>query len=99
MGQVPLKSRDVERALTTKGFKPTERDHHFYFLWHNGKKTSIHTKISHGDREIHDNNCACMSRQIHLSRSDFDRFVDCALTEAQYIEKLVNENRLTNKNV
>lgn len=96
---MPLKSRDVERALTSKGFKPAEGDHRFFFLWHNGKKTSIRTKISHGDREIHDNNCALMSRQIYLSRSDFDRFVDCALTWGQYIEKLVNENHLANEDV
>jgi hypothetical protein len=92
---VPLDAREVDSALTSKGFKKADRDHHFYYFWYNGKKTPIRTKISHGESEIHDRNCGSMARQIHLNRGEFEKFVECALTEKLYVEKLIAGKHLS----
>lgn len=91
---MPLKVRDVIRALTKKGFREAEGDHRFYFLWHNGRRTAIRTKISHGESEIHDKNCGSMARQIKLNRSEFDEFVECPLTAELYVELLIRAKHL-----
>lgn len=41
--------REVENSLERKGFKKSNKDHKRY-IYHNvsGKKTSVHTKTSHG---------------------------------------------------
>jgi hypothetical protein len=91
---LPLKARDVAGALTLKGFKKSDRDHHFYYLWYKGKKTAIRTKISHGESEIHDKNCASMARQIKLNSAQFRDFVECPLTEQLYLKILVDSKCL-----
>jgi hypothetical protein len=91
---VPLKAREVASALTSKGFKPAERDHHFYFFWYKGKKTAIRTKISHGEADIDDRNCGSMARQIRLNRNEFNSFVECHLKEELYVEKLIKGKHL-----
>jgi predicted RNA binding protein YcfA (HicA-like mRNA interferase family) len=91
---VPLKAREVESALIKKGFKKSDRDHHFFFFWYKGRKTAIRTKISHAESEIHDKNCSSMARQIGLNRNEFNNFVACPLTEELDIEKLTKEKHL-----
>jgi hypothetical protein len=91
---VPLKVREIERALTTKGFKKAENDHHFYFYYHEGKKTAIRTKISHGETEVHDRNCGLMARQIKLTSPQFREFVDCGLTKEKYLAQLISAHHI-----
>lgn len=91
---MPLKARDVEGALTSKGFKPAERDHTFYFFYQGGKKTPIRTKISHGEREISDTNCSLMARQMHLSGPQFRDFVDCTIKEPEYLALMIQGGHL-----
>lgn len=87
---MPLKTRDVKKALSSKGFKEKkERDHFYYFFYYKGKKTSIFTKISHGQREIGDNICSQMAKQTRLTNGQFRRLVDCHLTEEGYIDTLI----------
>jgi len=87
---LPQKARDVQKALKAKGFQEsTKRDHIYYFLFHNGKKTNIFTKVSHSSSEIDDRNCSSMARQIRLSNPQFRDFVDCALTYDIYVKTLV----------
>ena len=88
---MPQTARNVKHALETKGFRESdERDHFYYFFFHNGKKTRVYTKISHGEREIHDKNCSLMARQIRLTGPQFRNFVDCPLTKEQYTKLLLD---------
>ena len=91
---MPLKARDVESALKKKGFKEAEKDHHYFYLYHQGKKTAIRTKISHGEKDIHDQNCGFMSKQMKLNRKQFDKFVECDLTEELYVQLLIDAQHL-----
>jgi hypothetical protein len=95
---LPLKSRDVKKALTAKGFEEDEeRDHLYYFLQYEGKKTAIFTKISHSVTEISDRLCSLMARQIKLTNSQFRKLVDCSLKHEAYIRHLVEEKYLQPK--
>lgn len=86
---MPLKVREVRSALTSKGFKLSEKDHHFYYLYQDGKKTQIRTKVSHGESEIGDPTCGLMARQMKLTGPQFREFVDCKLKSEEYVELLI----------
>lgn len=83
------KAREVRSALQTKGFQEERRDHWYYFLYHNGKKSNIYTKVSHGETEISTGLCSAMARQIKLTSPQFGEFVDCKLTAEKYVELLI----------
>jgi hypothetical protein len=88
---LPQRAQDVKDALEVKGFREskTNRDHHYFFLFYNGKKTNIFTKISRGEVEIHDTNCTNMAHQMRLNSAQFDEFVACPLTEEKYLALLI----------
>lgn len=86
---MPFSAREVEDSLTKKGFQKVERNHHFFYLWVNGKKTHIRTMISHGEKEISDPNCGNMARQMKITGPQFKEFVDCNLKHEAYVEILV----------
>jgi predicted RNA binding protein YcfA (HicA-like mRNA interferase family) len=94
---VPLKARDVQAALLKKGFqKADNKDHQYFYLYTNGKKTSINTKISHGEKKIHDQNCSNMAKQMRLTNGQFRDFVQCPLTGDAYLRILIDGNHLPN---
>ena len=71
-----FKTRHVAVSLCAKGFREDhKRDHRYYFFYHQGKKSSIQTKISHNADEIDDYLCSAMSRQMRLTRDQFKKFV------------------------
>ena len=46
---MPRKSRDVKRALTSKGFREEKRHHYYYYYFfiYNGQKVSaVYTKMA-----------------------------------------------------
>jgi hypothetical protein len=92
---VPLDAGQVDGALTAKGFKKVDNDHHFYFLLHNGRKTAVRTKISHGEREISDRNCGYMARQMRITTPQFKEFVDCKIEAKDYVDLLTKAGVLT----
>jgi len=81
----------IKDALQKKGFRLNDRDH-MYFTYYskNGKKSSVHTKLSRGTKykTLTDNLLALMSKQCKLPKSDFIGLVDCPLTREEYEEKL-----------
>ncbi len=84
------KVRDVQAALTSKGFREvTGGDHWRCFFYHNGKKSSINTKISHGERDISDMLCSAMAKQVRLTNPQFGQLVDCSLTGDAYLQLLL----------
>lgn len=65
---MPKAAKDVAAGLERKGFQLRDNDHSFYHLYVDGKKTMIFTKISHGEKEIHDSLLGAMARQVKLNR-------------------------------
>ncbi len=60
-----LKSKEVIKSLTKKGFKVSEGDHSHLVLHSGDKMTSIRTKVSHGSKgEVNDSLISKMSYQV-----------------------------------
>ena len=91
-----MKTRDIRRALTTKGFRETRSGDHCYFYFYAGaRKTSVYTKFSHNSADVGDALLAQMSRQVRRRRHEFDNLVDCTLTAQQYLAILVEKQHVT----
>lgn len=70
---MPKATKDVEKALSKKG-----RDHNYYYVYKNGKKTKINTKVSHGShKDISDGLLNQMMKQIKLLKKEFNEYMNC----------------------
>jgi len=86
---MPQDADKVRNALASKGFQRSNSKDEMYHFFVDGKKTAVWTKISHGEKEIHDGLLATMSRkQLRLSRGQFDQLVECPLSREAYLEIL-----------
>jgi predicted transcriptional regulator len=81
-----LKTKDIKSNLCKKGFVEDNKDHKFFYFSHNGKPSAIHTKFSHSANEVDDNLIHLMANQIHLTKSEFVKFVVCEINEQEYTE-------------
>jgi predicted RNA binding protein YcfA (HicA-like mRNA interferase family) len=85
-----MKARDIREALRTKGFhEDRSRDHCYYFLHYNGKKSSVFTKISHSEREIKAPLLSVMARQLKITKAQFSELVICTLRGDEYAALLI----------
>jgi len=90
----PRKTKNLDSQLKRKGFISDERDHTFYFLHYKNKKTSVYTKLSHSISEYGNNLLSQMARQLSLTNSEFENFLECPMTYDNLIEKLKERNRI-----
>jgi len=84
---MPRNKQSIEAALTGKGFRQENNDHHFFVYWSlDGKKTRARTKTSHTKKhkDIGDGLLAEMARQCKLNKAQFVALVDCPMTQAGY---------------
>lgn len=86
------KTRVIESALSKKGFEKKESHHKKYTLYVNGKRTSIYTFISHGNKEYGDNLLNKMKDQLHISRKELEELIMCPLKHEDYIQILHKKN-------
>jgi len=86
-----LKTKDIIYSLNKKGFVQDEKDHKFFYLFVNNKKTSIFTKISHGESEIDDSLIGLMAGQTRLRKKGFLDLIKCPLSFEKYV-KILQEN-------
>lgn len=90
----PMKTRDIESGLLRKGFRRSERHHTYYFLYVDGLKTSIRTKISRGEREYGEPLLGQMSKQLGLDRQQFHELVTCPMSAEDYRQHLAATDRI-----
>ncbi|MGL6227429.1 MAG: hypothetical protein ACRC10_12490 [Thermoguttaceae bacterium] len=87
MGRV-RSGREIDAALRKKGFRrDSSGDHLYYFFTDStGLELPINTKMSHGmlGSTIDVKTLALMSRQLHLTKSQFLDFIDCTLSESGF---------------
>lgn len=80
-----MRVREIDASLCKKGFERNDKsDHIRYILYVDGLKTGIMTKISHGENEIGDGLITAMSRQLKLSKNQFQDLVKCPLSKEAY---------------
>ncbi len=90
----PRKTKDLKAALISKGFVQEERDHSYFFLHVEGRKSSIRTKISHGSKEYGDNLLSLVARQLCLSKIELNDLLDCPLRHEDYVMILKAKRKL-----
>ncbi len=83
-----LDAKKALKNLKKKGFAEYDGDHKFLEYYHKGKLI-LHTKISHGEKELNDFLIAQMSKQCKISKLDFVDLVNCPLSEEAYALKLI----------
>ncbi len=91
---ISRKTKDLIRALTSKGFEMVQTHHKMFWLYYGGKKTSIRTRISHSASEYSANRLRMMAKQLYLSRDEFDDYMDCPLSEGDYVDLLIAKGHL-----
>ncbi len=86
---MPKPAKAVAASLEKKGFRSENSKDIHYRLYVDGKKTIVYTKISHGEKEIHDGLLGTMARQVKLTRKQFNALIDCPLNLDDYVKILI----------
>ena len=89
-----LDAKKTLSNLVSKGFKNKKGDHKFLEFYYKGKYI-LHTKISHGEKELESFHIGMMSRQCKLDKKDFIDLATCPLSEENYINKLKGIGMIT----
>jgi acyl-CoA hydrolase len=77
-------------ALVNKGFARVESKHHtMFWLVVHGTRTSIRTRISHGQRKVDDTLLSEIARELHLPKRDLLRFIQCEITAEGYADLMI----------
>lgn len=89
-----IKAREIDSGLTRKGFvKEKRRKHTFYFLFIEGKKTQIRTKLSHGSKEYNDELLSYMRKQLKFdSIKELKNFIECPISGDEYVRILMDKS-------
>lgn len=99
-----IKIKTFEHILMRKGFRKRSGDHNFYYFYLNGIRTNIRTKTSHG-RSGHSNREMTpylenkIRQQIHLTKEQYQSFVDCPLKEKDLIEIYAAELKIMDSKI
>jgi hypothetical protein len=82
-------------ALVTKGFARVESKHHtMFWLVVRGTRTSIRTRISHGQRKVDDALLSEIAKELYLSKRDLLRFIQCEITAEAYADLMIGRGHL-----
>lgn len=82
-----LDAKKTYQNLLSKGFKEAKGDHKYLEYFFNGKLI-LHTKISHGEKELEDFHIGMMKRQCKLEKKEFIDLANCPLSANEYLEIL-----------
>ena len=94
---MPRAKKDVKRVLLKKGFSLASGDHEYFFIYRNGQKTAINTKISRGSqKDIPNGLLKTMMKQIRLEKDDFERYLNCTMSGDEYIQYLLDHHYIDN---
>lgn len=95
---MPRAKKDVKKVLLKKGFTLLPgRDHEYFYVYRNGKKTAVNTKISRGSKkDIPEGLLKTMMNQIRLEKNDFERYFNCTMSHEEYIEYLIEHKYIDN---
>ena len=87
-------TREIRNALIRKGFRQDNTHHYLFWLYIDGQKTPVRTRLSHGLREYGDNLLGAVAREMSLRRRELDAFIECPLSYQAYIEILIERSVL-----
>lgn len=80
-------SREIDRALCAKGFAVREQKRHrrYFFYLGDGRKSGVSTSMSRTSRRsVGQGLVAFMAKDCRLTNQEFERLIDCPLSQEQY---------------
>jgi hypothetical protein len=84
-----VRFREVDRALSSKGFDRQERKRHVaWYLVVDGVTTRRNTFASRSDDEFHNGRLSQMAREIGITRDEFMALVSCELSGPDLVDLL-----------
>ena len=92
------KPADIEGALLRKGFVLDDsKDHRYLYLWVNGRRTSVRTKVSHARADYGDGLLGMVQRQLRLTgdKRVFNGLLDCPVTAEEYVAHLLRRGEIS----
>ncbi len=91
-----LDAKKTYKNLKSKGFidSPNKSDDHKYLEFYQDNRLILHTKISHGEKDLGDFLIKQMSHQCKLSKTEFMDLANCPLSEEKYIQILRDKSIL-----
>ena len=81
-------------ALLRKGFEKAQTHHTMLWFTVQGRRTSIHTWVSHGQRKLDDRLLRLIAKELHLSTVELLKFVECEMSYEDYRRRMVDEGYL-----
>lgn len=94
------KAKEVSSRLCSKGFTRNEdADHCQFFFSADGLKTTIRTKMSHGEREIGEALIQRMAKQLRLSKHELLDLVDCKMDKEIYLQLMIERDKVDSQRV
>lgn len=88
----PRKVKDVVSVLKKKGFVDDKDTHHaYYYLWVDGKRTTVCTYMSHGTKgsELGQSLMGSIKKQLKFDDNKLaENFFDCTFTKDDYSEMI-----------
>jgi hypothetical protein len=85
----------VTTALVRKGFVKIEASHHtMFWLVAAGRRRGIRARLSHGQRKVDDSLLGDMARELHLSKRNLLRFIQCEISYDDCVELLIGRGQL-----
>ena len=83
------------KALKKKGFEPDKTHHEMFWYYLDGKKTSVRTRTSHGEKEFDDGLMSERRKQIGLSnKRQMIDFIECPLSSEELKQILIDSKRI-----
>ncbi len=81
-------------ALLRKGSEKSETHHTMLWFTVQGRRTSIHTWISHGQRKVDDRLLRLVAKELHLSSAELAKFVECELSYDDYLRRMITRGNV-----
>ena len=82
-------SRDIESALLRKGFRFSDSHHKFLRLFVGAAPQPVQTFLSHSKSDYGNELLAQVSRQLHLTKAELLRLIDCEMSGEQYLQLMI----------
>lgn len=84
----PRKTKIIAQKLEQEDFRKENKHHKYYCLFHDNKKTTVWTKLSHSIKEYGDPLLNLMAKQLSLTNKELNEFLDCNINHDNLVQTL-----------
>ncbi len=89
------RTQEFEAALERLGFRRDKTHHNMFWYFRDGRKTSLRTRTSQGEKEFDESMLSMRRKQLgNLSKSQFLDLMNDRLTPEAYLQHLLNNHIL-----